>query len=186
MKHTFLLSTCLFFIFLSQSNWGQVKIGDNPMEINPAALLKLASTTKGLLLPRMTTLQRDSLSLESSPIGLLIYNTDVQEIQFLFETNVTDINGTKRQGLHWGNASTITIPFTRPVDPIVGQLFYDSELDQLALWDGIAWTLLGSNKGQTLMLVNAQLSISNGNSVDLSDLIATATGPMGPQGPQGM
>ena len=156
------------------------------MEINPAALLKLASTTKGLLLPRMTTLQRDSLSLESSPIGLLIYNTDVQEIQFLFETNVTDINGTKRQGLHWGNASTITIPFIRPVDPIVGQLFYDSELDQLALWDGIAWTLLGSNKGQTLMLVNAQLSISNGNSVDLSDLIATATGPMGPQGPQGM
>lgn len=186
MNHTFILSICLFFILLSQNNWGQVKIGDNPMEINPAALLELASTTKGLLLPRMTTVQRKSLSIASSPIGLLIYNTDTQEIQYLFEANVTDTKGANRQVLRWRNPSAIRIPFVRTVDPVAGQFFYDREVNQLALWDGLAWTLLGSNKDQTLMLENTQLSISNGNSVDLTDLIATATGPMGPQGPQGV
>src|SRR5699024_10343107 len=39
-----------------------------------SALLDLSSTTKGLLLPRMTSLQREAIP---SPVpGLMIYNTD--------------------------------------------------------------------------------------------------------------
>jgi len=39
---------------------GQVKIGENPTEIHPKALLQLESTSKVLLLPRLTTQQRDN------------------------------------------------------------------------------------------------------------------------------
>jgi hypothetical protein len=40
---------------------------------NASALVELRSTTKGLLLPRMTTTERDAIG--SPAAGLLIYNT---------------------------------------------------------------------------------------------------------------
>lgn len=49
---------------------GNVGIGATP---NAAALLDVSSTTRGLLLPRMTTTQRDAIG--SPPDGLMIYNT---------------------------------------------------------------------------------------------------------------
>lgn len=51
---------------------GNVGIGTGA-SINAAALLEIASTTKGVLFPRMTTTQRDAIS--SPPSGLVIYNT---------------------------------------------------------------------------------------------------------------
>jgi len=45
-----------------------------------AAILELLSTTKGLLLCRMTTTQRDAIS--SPPAGLLIYNTTTGKLNF--------------------------------------------------------------------------------------------------------
>lgn len=47
---------------------------------DPAAIVNIASTTKGLLLPRMTTAQRDAIS--SPPAGLLIYNTTTGKLNF--------------------------------------------------------------------------------------------------------
>lgn len=56
---------------------GQVAIGTTTP--NAAAKLEVSSTTQGLLLPRMTTTQRDAIS--SPPEGLLIYNTTVGLVQ---------------------------------------------------------------------------------------------------------
>jgi hypothetical protein len=52
---------------------GQVGIGT----LTPAssAMLDVTSTTKGLLAPRMTSLQRNAIS--SPAEGLLVYDTDV-------------------------------------------------------------------------------------------------------------
>lgn len=55
---------------------GQVAIGTTSP--NAAAKLEVASTTRGLLLPRMTTTQRDAIS--SPPDGLVIYNTTTAAI----------------------------------------------------------------------------------------------------------
>lgn len=56
---------------------GNVGIGTTP---NANALLDVASTTKAVLLPRMTTTQRDAIS---SPVeGMIIYNTTTHVFNF--------------------------------------------------------------------------------------------------------
>ncbi len=53
------------------------KIGDNPTEINKTAVLEVASTAKGFLPPRMTTVQRDAITTPAN--GLVIYNTTTKK-----------------------------------------------------------------------------------------------------------
>jgi hypothetical protein len=50
-----------------------VKIGDTPGNPAPSSMLEVESTSKGILPPRMTTVQRDAISNPAE--GLLIYNT---------------------------------------------------------------------------------------------------------------
>ena len=101
-------------------SWGQIKIGDNPQTIDPAALIELESSSQGLLLPRMTSAQRDALPMGTSPVGLLIYNTDLNQIQYLFEATTTNAKGEKRQVLRWESATDDSIPFTQPSNPEEG------------------------------------------------------------------
>tara|TARA_R110002049_G_scaffold20846_12_gene76631 strand:- start:253 stop:1671 length:1419 start_codon:yes stop_codon:yes gene_type:complete len=68
----------------------QVKIGDNPNSINPASILELEDSTRGLLISRMTTAQRNAIS--NPPDGLKIYNTTTSTMDiFRFD--------------HWGSTS---------------------------------------------------------------------------------
>lgn len=67
-----LLYLSLFSITLNTIN-AQVKIGDNPNTINAASMLEIESTNKGLLIPRMTTSQRNAIV--TPPNGLQIFNT---------------------------------------------------------------------------------------------------------------
>jgi hypothetical protein len=73
----FLLALCLI---ISSIAIAQVGINTDGSAPNPAALLDLKSTTKGLLPPRMTTVQRDQIV--SPPVGLQIFNTDCEEYQY--------------------------------------------------------------------------------------------------------
>lgn len=57
---------------------GSVGIGANPPAT--AAALEVASTSKGFLPPRMTTVQRDAIT--APPAGLTIYNTTTQRPNF--------------------------------------------------------------------------------------------------------
>lgn len=65
--------TLLTILFLNIGAFAQVKIGNNPTTINSASILEIEDTLRGVLLPRMTTNQRDSISIP--PDGLKIYNT---------------------------------------------------------------------------------------------------------------
>ena len=85
MKKLYFFLTLLFLIHFSQNSWGQIKLGNNPSNIDPTALIELESSTQGLLLPRMTSAQRDALPMETSPVGLLIYNTEKAMIKDLME-----------------------------------------------------------------------------------------------------
>ena len=51
-----------------------LKVGSNPYLINKNAVLDVESTTKGLLPPRMTKVQRDAIA--SPPAGLLVWCND--------------------------------------------------------------------------------------------------------------
>jgi hypothetical protein len=70
----YLLRSYLIFLywFICNGSFGQVGIGTtNP---HSSSILEVASTTKGMLIPRMTMVQRISIA---SPIeGLVIYQTD--------------------------------------------------------------------------------------------------------------
>ncbi|MFZ4401352.1 MAG: hypothetical protein ACOYO1_15035 [Bacteroidales bacterium] len=63
----------LAFFSIIQLN-AQVKIGDNPTVIDSSAILELKSSSKGLLIPRMTQAERNSIVVPAT--GLMIYQTD--------------------------------------------------------------------------------------------------------------
>ena len=70
MKHIILLG--LFFCITATSLNAQTGIGTTSP--NASAKLEIASTDKGLLIPRMTSAQRGLISLPAN--GLLVYQTD--------------------------------------------------------------------------------------------------------------
>ena len=77
------------FIFLTLSSYAQVGIGTtNP---DASSILDISSTTGGLLLPRMNTVQRDAIN--APAVGLLIYLVDgtVQCLQVYNGTNWENI-----------------------------------------------------------------------------------------------
>ena len=63
---------------------GGVNIGGATNAVS-TALLELTSTTRGLLLPRMTTVQRDAIS--SPPDGMLVFNSTNLQVESRQNTN---------------------------------------------------------------------------------------------------
>jgi hypothetical protein len=62
---------------------GQVGIGtSNP---NAKAIIEIASTTQGVLFPRMTKVERDAIT--SPPIGLILFVTDDNEGLYIYKTS---------------------------------------------------------------------------------------------------
>ncbi len=71
-----IIYTALLFITLSINIFAQIGIGTNSPDAS--AILDLSSTTKGLLMPRMTTLQQSNLV--NPAIGLTIFNVSSGQI----------------------------------------------------------------------------------------------------------
>ncbi|MEO1589543.1 MAG: hypothetical protein AAFS00_19855 [Bacteroidota bacterium] len=69
-----LSSLCLFFTLTLYTYAQGVAINENGADPDPAAVIDVSSTTKGMLIPRMTTDQRDDILIPVE--GLMIYNTD--------------------------------------------------------------------------------------------------------------
>jgi len=55
-------------------------LGDNT--VDTSAMFELTSTGKGMLTPRMTTAQRDAITVTAARDGLLIYDTDVAKFSY--------------------------------------------------------------------------------------------------------
>ena len=68
---------------------GSVGIGTTSP--NTSALLDLTSTTKGLLLPRMTTSQKNAIS--SAPAGLVVYDSSLNKLYYRNNSTWTDLTG---------------------------------------------------------------------------------------------
>jgi hypothetical protein len=73
----------LFIIFFLENHLlnGQLKVGGDPHQIHPYALLELESKEKALLLPRMSEEERDASFTQDLPEGLLLFNTDSQQME---------------------------------------------------------------------------------------------------------
>jgi len=66
-------------LFLGSMANGQIKIGDNPQNIDGASVLELESNSRVLVITRITTSQMESIV--PNP-GALVYNTDTQCIHY--------------------------------------------------------------------------------------------------------
>jgi len=62
---------------------GQVGIGT--ASPNAKAIIEMASTTQGVLFPRMTKVERDAIT--SPPIGLILFVTDDNEGLYIYKTS---------------------------------------------------------------------------------------------------
>jgi hypothetical protein len=104
----FKLYFLIVFITISGTSFAQIGIGTNTPD--PSAVLDLSSTTKGLLMPRMTTAQQTALI--NPAIGLTIFNSTTGQL----ETNKGDEVG----GASWSNVASTGI--TAPIGTNTTQL----------------------------------------------------------------
>ena len=89
--------TSIIFCYAQQG----VAINTDGSAPNPKAILDVKSTTKGLLIPRMTTVQRSGIA--DPPEGLMIYDVDLHQVM------VVDTVGI---GFSWRDmAGTINLPY---------------------------------------------------------------------------
>ncbi len=80
MKKTLILLLTLF----TQLTFSQVAVNTDGSSANTSAMLDVKSSNKGLLIPRMTSAQRDAIS--SPATGLLVFDTD--ENNFFFYNGI--------------------------------------------------------------------------------------------------
>jgi Big-like domain-containing protein len=78
--------------------------------VTPKAALEVVSTNSGVLLPKLTTAQRNAIAATDLQNGLLLYNTDSSVFQFYNGSAWNSvIGGASSQNYYWsakGNAST--------------------------------------------------------------------------------
>ena len=144
---------------LIRSFFAQVKIGDNQANVNPNSLLELESSSKGLLIPRMTTEQRDAaFQADTAPVGLIIFNTTEQTLQILqqAEFREEDTNKTRKKGRPTEKLwATFSVNETQPksdFSPQVGQVIYNPQSEMMEVFNGEEWISIGSKTSATFDL----------------------------------
>ncbi|MCI5056404.1 MAG: hypothetical protein MRY83_09875, partial [Flavobacteriales bacterium] len=96
-KISILISLCLLSAIAHPQSVGINEDGSAP---DASAILDIKSTTKGLLIPRMTTVQRNAIS--NPQTGMLVYDTDIDAVYVntgttaspVWEQEVTTANST--------------------------------------------------------------------------------------------
>ncbi len=79
------------FLFSFINNLSAQSVGVGTTNPSPAAILDVSSTNKGLLIPRMTTAERNLIP-TPLPSGLLIFNTTTNTFQFYGGTTWSDMS----------------------------------------------------------------------------------------------
>ncbi|MGB2760005.1 MAG: hypothetical protein WBC58_08595, partial [Maribacter stanieri] len=93
----------IFFTILTVPTvFGQINIGDNPQNIDPTSVLELESTSKVLVITRVSTLEMEAITPQR---GGMVYNTDTECINYY-------------DGTQWVNLCD-AVNFTITNDPII-------------------------------------------------------------------
>ena len=189
------------FLLGSSSLFAQVKIGDNSNEIAPQALLELESTTKGLVIPRMTTAQRDAAFDQSTPLGMIIFNIDQNKLQYF--KRLYDASGKQTDLKVWEGATDEIVTTSEGGTPTVenpgpGDLFYNEEENILYAYSSTSnnWMPIGNVSSSSVgTSTSSTLFTDYGNSGQILSSTGTTTvwidfptiqqGSQGSQGPAG-
>ena len=167
----------LFILLLASVEvHAQAKLGDNPTNVNPNVLLELESSDKGLLIPRLTTSQRDTAFTADVPEGLIIYNTTEDCLQVYSNALWNCLSGTS------GGAMTLD-----------GNILHHNggSVDLTALLASSGLTVAtGDDDTAVIQLGTSAITLKEGSNIILTEsgntiTIATAEGIMGPKGETG-
>ena len=93
----------LVAICLSVSVNGQIAINTDGSSPHPNAILDVKSDSKGMLVPRMTTVQREMIT---SPTGLLVFDTDSNSFWFRDDANWVELVSGKISSLEDADGDT--------------------------------------------------------------------------------
>jgi hypothetical protein len=86
------LPIIFFLLFTDQQAKGQsMGISNTAITPDASSILEMRTTTKGLLIPRLTTTERNAISTPAT--GLMIYNTTTNTFNFYNGSSWTDIAG---------------------------------------------------------------------------------------------
>ena len=77
---------------------GKVGIGT----ISPLAKFEVSSTSDGVLFPRMTSAQREALTVGATVNGLLVFDTDIRAFMY-YDNSVSAWRGLSSNIISWGN-----------------------------------------------------------------------------------
>ncbi len=176
----------LFMLLLASVEvHAQAKLGDNPTNVNPNVLLELESSDKGLLIPRLTTSQRDTAFTADVPEGLIIYNTTEDCLQVYSNALWNCLSGTS------GGAMTLD-----------GNILHHNggSVDLTALLASSGLTVAtGDDDTAVIQLGTSAITLKEGSNIILTESgntitiaadggvkgLTGATGVAGPVGPQG-
>lgn len=74
MRKTFTIFSLVVFLFAGQNLFAQVSINNDGSSPDASSMLDVKSTSSGILIPRMTAVQRDAIA--SPATGLMVFVTD--------------------------------------------------------------------------------------------------------------
>ena len=147
-----LLAISLFVVMFVSSAKAQENVGIGTQTPDPSAILDLSSNSKGLLIPRLTSGQR--LAIVSPKAGLLVYDQDASSF-FYNKNNAApewvslvnkDASGNVGIGtnapvrtLHVNSVMRLEPIPAAPAAPGKGDMYFDSTLNKLRVYDGTAW-----------------------------------------------
>lgn len=171
MKKIFIL---FFFFFINiEKHYSQIGIGTTTP--HPSSVMDVSSENRGVLIPRLNTEQRDSIS--SPANGLMIYNLDVNCIEFFnssewinicgiqpinlnMDCSSFDSNGTYISGVTFNASNTVTYSVTNVGSNDLSNLDFSNSL-----------SVTSSNIGDTITVdgsVNDSVNIAAGASTFLT------------------
>jgi len=128
----------LFFILIGYNSYSQVKIGNNPNQIDASSILELESSDKVIVITRVTTSQMNAIT----PLkGALTYNLDDDCIYTYDGTNWKDLCNTSSSG-----SINVTTALTPPTTNTLGDFWINSSKNnEVNIWDGIQWIPIDTN-----------------------------------------
>jgi len=183
-NHSFSLYL-LFILFTLKSNglFGQIKMGDNPLVIDPAAIFEIESKEQGVLLARMSSGEREKISFSNLPNGLLIFNTDLDGFEYYssFLKKWIPISSNLPQLVLVENKLSISAENAVDLTPFMDntdkqRLSLEGNILKLEQGGSIDLSpILIQNSAQQLQLNGTHLILENGGSVDLSPIFSINT-----------
>ena len=115
MKKKFILwLLCSFFYFNLSNLQAQIAINTDNTDPDASAMLDIKSTDKGILIPRMTTAQRTTLSNPAE--GLLVFDNETNSFWFFDGSNWTELVSSANSVFEHDDNNNLVKPNTSLID----------------------------------------------------------------------